>query len=129
MRRPYPKTNMPGSRDRQNEGKGAMTTQRLTCILAERVMKWKAAPDRFLTGKRQWMPHWRFQPEKSLSQAFQLLEEAKPEHYSMGSAKGGQFWVRVEIAGGVGEARHVSKPKAIVFAIAKALGIDVEANG
>jgi hypothetical protein len=58
-----------------------------------------------------------------------LLESAEPKHFVMGSDKRGEFWVRVEIAGGVGEARDASKPRAIAFAIARALGIDAEANG
>ena len=106
-----------------------MSKDRLTALLAERVMGWSAAPDRFLVGNRRWISRWRFQPEQNLRDAFRLLEEAKPEHYSMGSEKGGVFWVRVEIAGVVGEARHASKPRAVTFAVARALGIDVGVNG
>jgi ABA sandwich protein len=105
------------------------TTKQLTVLLAERVMGWTVGSGRFLAGERQWMPSWRFQPEKNLRDAFRLLEEAKPERYAMGCEKGGEFWVRVEIAGVVGKARHASKPKAITFAVAWALGIDVEVNG
>jgi hypothetical protein len=42
-----------------------MTAEHLTSVLAERVLQWRVAPDRFLTGKRAWLPRWRsprFQP-------------------------------------------------------------------
>ena len=103
-----------------------MTASKRNTLLAERVMGWSAAPDRFLLGNRRWLPRWRFQPEKSLGDAFLLLETASPERYVMGSDRGGEFWVRIEIAGRVGEARHASKPQAITFAIARALGIELE---
>jgi hypothetical protein len=101
----------------------------LAVVLAERVLGWTVAPGRFLTGKRGWIPLWRFQPEQNLNDAFRLLEGAKPDAYEMGSKKGGKFWVRVAIAGVVGEACEGSKPRAITSAIAQALGIDVEAEG
>lgn len=91
--------------------------------LAEQVLGWKAAPGRFRTGNRRWVPSWRFQPDRDLNDAFRLLEAAKTEEYAMGANKGGKFWCRVEIAGVIGEARDTSQPKAITCAVAKALGI------
>jgi|SRR5579863_7809002 len=105
-----------------------MTSEQLTVTLAHRVMRWGAGPDRFLLGGRRWLPRWRFRPDQCLTDAFRLLEEANPEQYAMGSEKRGEFWVRVGIAGNVGEARNTSKPKAITLAVARALGIDVGAN-
>ena len=98
----------------------------LTAGLVERVMGWGIGPDRFLLDKRRWLPRWRFQPERNLVDAFQLLEQAKPGRYEMGSEKNRDFWVRVQIAGVAGEACHTSKPKAITVAVARALGIDTE---
>ena len=89
----------------------------------------KCLSRRLRLANRRWIPRWRFQPQQNLVDAFRLLEAAAPEHYWMDSRKGGEFWVRVETAGGVGEACHASKPQAITFAIARALGIHVEANG
>jgi hypothetical protein len=103
-----------------------MACEKLTAILAERVMGWSVSPDRFLKGSRGWMPRWRFRPEQNLNDSFQLLEAAKPERYAMGSENGGEFSVRVEITSRVGEARHSSKPRAITLAVARALGIEVE---
>ena len=53
-----------------------MTAQALTGLLAERVMKWTAAPNRFMLGHRKWIANWRFQPCKNLADAFQLLDAA-----------------------------------------------------
>jgi len=102
-----------------------MTSEHLNAVLAEKIMLWRVTPDRFTMGGRQWLPRWRFRPDQCLTDAFRLLERADPENYAMGSEKGGEFWVRVGIAGSVGEARHTSKPKAITLAVARALGIDV----
>jgi len=45
-----------------------MTDQRLIDGLAVGVMGWTVAPDRFLMGRRRWIPRWRFQPtRKSLT--------------------------------------------------------------
>jgi hypothetical protein len=87
-------------------------------------MGWEVAPDRFLVGKRRWMPHWRFQPTKKLEDAFRLLEQAGPEEYAMGRKGREQFWAWVKIGGTIGEARAGSKPQSITLAVAQALGID-----
>jgi hypothetical protein len=105
-----------------------MTTEQLTRILAERVMGWGVGPERFLIGGRRWLPRWRFQPGKRLADAFRLLEHAAPSEYSMGAAENGSFWVKVRVAGTTGEAREPSKPRAITFAVARALGIDVDSS-
>jgi hypothetical protein len=110
-------------------GGPAEEDQWLTVVLAEKLMGWMAAPGRFLTGQRGWIPTWRFQPEKNLNDVFRLLDRAEHDAYEMGSKKGDRFWVRVEIAGRVGEAHHASKPRAITHAIARAIGIDPEAKG
>lgn len=95
----------------------------LNSALARRVMGWEVAPDRFLVGRRRWLPRWRFQPTERLEDAFRLVEEAAPKKYAMGSEGGGPFWVRVQINEVIGEAREGSKPLAITLAIARALKI------
>ena len=95
----------------------------LTSALARQVMGWEVAPDRFLVGKRRWLPRWRFRPTERLEDAFRLLEEAAPQKYAMGSGARGPFWVRVQIGEVTGEAREGSKPLAITLAIARALKI------
>jgi hypothetical protein len=106
-----------------------VTNDLLTAALAEKVMHWGVSPDRFLLGGRRWLPRWRFQPEKRLEDAFRLLSAAAPEEYTMGKAERLGFWVRVRIAGRTGEARDTSQPRAMALAVARALGIDVEARG
>jgi hypothetical protein len=98
----------------------------LTNALAERVLGWTRARGRFICADRKWLPRWRFQPLRNIADAFQLLEAARPLRYQMGSDPDGELWVRVEIAGLVGEARHTSQPRAITFAVARALGIELE---
>jgi hypothetical protein len=98
----------------------------LTALLAERVMHWRVGPERFLMGDRRWLPRWRFKPAERLKDAFRLLEQAAPEEYSMVGAENGSFWVKVRVAGTTGEARDLSKPRAMTFAIARAFGIDVD---
>jgi hypothetical protein len=71
------------------------------------------------------MPRWKFQPTKKLVDAIRLLEAAKPAHYAMESVGGGKFRVQVEIGGKTGKACDTSKPRAITYAIARALGLDV----
>jgi hypothetical protein len=99
---------------------------RVTDELARQVMRWKVAPDRFLTGDRRWIPRWRFQPIKNLDSAFRLLEAAAPADYSMKPDGSGQFCVRVQIGAVTGEARHRSKPAAITLAIARAVGMEIK---
>src|SRR5258708_1976418 len=107
-------------------GARAITAGALTALLAERVMGWTIAPDRFLTGKRKWMPRWRFQPKKNLSDAFRVLKAAKTGQYSMGTDQIGGFWAKVRVGGVIGEARAAYLPAAISRALAKAVGLDVE---
>jgi len=106
--------------------KGAVTTEDLTSVLAERVMRWRVAPDRFLMSDRKWIPRWRFQPTEKLNDAFRLLEGAAPQEYSMCGDSNGNFRVQVRIGGGTGEADGASKPRAITLAVARALRLEVD---
>jgi len=98
----------------------------LTTLLARRVMRWGIAPERFLLGRRTWIPRWRFQPEERLEDAFQLLEAAGPQKYTMRRAGQGPFWVQVRIGRTTGQARDRSKPRAITLAVARALKLQVD---
>lgn len=109
----------------QRSRSAAMSDERLTEELARQVMSWRSAPGRFLMSNRRWIPRWRFQPIKNLSDAFKLLEAAAPQEYTMGGTRHGGFWVRVQMAGAIGTARDRSKPRAITLAVAQALGVDV----
>jgi len=103
-----------------------MTSENLTAILAERVMGWTVGPDRFMMGNRGWTPRWRFQPAVKLDDALRLLEVASPQEYSICGDDKGNIHVKVRIAGTQGEARGTSRPLAITFAIARAIGVEVE---
>jgi hypothetical protein len=103
-----------------------VTGEQVTALLAERVMGWRAAPGRFMMGGRGWKPDWRFQPTKRLEDAFQLLDAADTEEYSMRSRRGANFTVRVQIGGIVGEASDASKALAITYAVARAVGLEPE---
>lgn len=98
----------------------------VTAIMAEKVLGWSVGPDRYMTGDRRWMPRWRFRPAENLIDAFQLLDSAAPDEYSMSGGSGVRFQVRVRIGDVVGEACDASKPRAITYAIARAVGIEVE---
>ncbi len=102
-----------------------MTTDKLTATLAERVMRWGVAADRFLLPNREWRPRWRFRPIDNLNDAFRLLEASAPEEYTMGADRDGVFWVQIRVKGVVGEARDTSKARAITLAVARAIGVDV----
>ena len=103
-----------------------MTNERLTDLLAVRVMGWTVGPDRFMTGNRGWMNRWQFQPAEKLDAALRLLHEAAPQEYSICGDDKGNIRVRVRIAGTSGDARGTSTPLAITYAIARALGIELE---
>jgi hypothetical protein len=107
MRRVSSKSNGPLSED-------------LTTMLARKVMRWDVAPERFLLGKRGWIPRWRFQPTERLEDAFRLLEEAGPRRYTMHRDGPGPFCVQVQIGEETGTAQDLSKPRAITLAVAGA---------
>jgi hypothetical protein len=105
-----------------------MTTDQLGAILAARVMHWRVTPDRFLTGKRGWLPRWKFQPTRNLKDAFRLLDAAVPQEYAVRTDATGAFWAKVRVGGATGEARESSQARAIAFAIARAIGLNVDAS-
>ncbi len=96
-----------------------------TAQLAQVVMGWRTAPGRFLKAGRGWTPQWKFQPLKSLKDALDLLEKAAPQHLTLDGDEKTGVRVKVRIAGVTGEAHGQSKPRAICYAVARAVGITV----
>lgn len=100
----------------------------LTARLAQRIMKWRVGPDRFLIGDRQWKPRHYFQPTKRAADAFRLLDASGAERYAITRCERGGCSAQIQIGGVVGEANEASEALAISLAIARALGIDAEAT-
>jgi len=101
-----------------------MTDDTLTALLAERVMGWKLAPDRFIKSGRSWIPRWRFQPLVSVADAFELLERMAAS-YAL-TSDGETFRADVNIGSCVGSASGKRKAEVITKAIARTLEIDFE---
>jgi hypothetical protein len=95
----------------------------LTAQLAERVMGWKAAPDRFMKPGRSWIPRWRFRPFEELEDAFQLLDRAA-DRFSLTSDSSKIFTAEVQIRGRYHKASGACKARTISMAIALALGLE-----
>jgi hypothetical protein len=104
-----------------------MTDERLTDELAARGMGWRPAPDRYPKPGRSWIPKWRFQPLNKVADAFELLNHAAHK-YALSGGQNGVFTARVEIGDRTGEVSGESKARTIGLAVARALGIDREAN-
>jgi len=102
-----------------------MNDDRLTAHLAERVMGWRATPDRFIKSGRTWIPRWRFQPLVELADAFQLLDQAATR-YSLTRDRYGIFKAAVRIGGRWGKASGEPKARTITISVARALGLEVQ---
>ena len=98
------------------------TTEQLTALLAERVMGWKACPDRFIKPGRAWIPKWRFQPFVQLEDAFLLLERTEGS-YALTVNPQGIFTAEVRIGKRIGKVTGEPKARAITLAIAQALDL------
>jgi hypothetical protein len=104
-----------------------MSDDRLKEELAHRLLGWKVGPDRFIKSGRTWIPKWRFNPVTRLEDAFLLLDRAGGS-YLLSFGPDAVFTVEVRIEAGVGKGSGEPKARAITFAIARAFGIDPEAN-
>lgn len=100
------------------------TDDQLTAILAERIMGWKACPDRFVKSNRSWIPRRRFRPFEDLKDSFRLLECAKG-CFRFTKNRCRAFTAHVQIGGRRGRASGVLGPRTITTAIVLALGIEV----
>jgi len=99
--------------------------EKLTAALAERVMGWKASPDRFMKSGRSWIPRWRFQPLVDLADAFRLLDKGA-RRYSLTCDGRRTFSVEVQVGTRRGKAAGKHKARTITLAVARALGLEVD---
>ena len=89
-----------------------MTEEALTSTLAERVMGWKATPDRFIKSGRSWIPRWRFRPLAA-------------EHYTL-TRTCSTFAADVQIESCRGKAVGEHKARTITVAVARALRLELD---
>jgi hypothetical protein len=103
----------------------AVTSDQFAATLAERVMGWGVAPDRFLLGGRRWLPRWRFQPLTRIEDAFQVLEKAATT-FTLTANADGTFAARVRVGKNrPGSASGISKATVISTAVGRAIGLDL----
>ena len=100
-----------------------MSSDRLTALLAERVMHWGVGPERFLLGKRQWIRRSQFQPMDRIQDAFRVLRKAS-NGYSLAKTPEGVFTATVQIGDRTGFAAGYAEAATISLAIARAIGVD-----
>ena len=101
-----------------------MTGDQLTALLVERVLGWKACPDRFIKSERSWTPRSRFRPLDRLEDAFLLLDTARAA-YNLSAGSDVVFTARVCVGKRVGKATGEPKARTITLALSQALGIGV----
>jgi hypothetical protein len=101
-----------------------MTDQSLTDELAERVLGWRAMPDRYVKSARSWLPKWRFQPLVRIEDAFQLLE-ASASGYRLEAAECGTLTAEISIRGVTAKATGRFPARTITVAVARGLGMGV----
>jgi hypothetical protein len=100
----------------------------LTAHLAERILGWRIAPNRFIQSGRKWIPRWRFQPFANLEDAFRLLDTAASS-YTLRASSDATFTAEVCVASRNGRASGKSKATIITVAVARAIGLDVPDGG
>ena len=100
-----------------------MTCNQLTSLLAELVMGWRVAPDRFLVGNRRWITLSRFRPFDRVQDALRLLSAAATE-FSLTQTADGLFTAKVRIGDRVGTASGAFDARTITMAVVRARGID-----
>ena len=111
------------SDNEEMERSRAMTNEHLTGKLAEQVMGWRIAPDRYLKRGRGWIRKWRFAPFTRIEDAFDLLDRAASD-YTLTSNAVGAFTAEVRVNGKVGRASGANKATTISLAISRALGLE-----
>src|SRR4051794_1860153 len=100
-----------------------MSQEHLTGVLAERVMGWTVAPDRFLTGDRHWISRWRFQPFDDIKDAFLLLKAAGAS-LVLTVATDGAVTSKVRVGDRAACAVSASTASSIAGAISLTLGLE-----
>lgn len=103
-------------------------TDELTRELARRVLGWKTAPNRYIASDRRWLPKWRFQPTKKISDAFQLLQAGDAVDYVLRADRNGLFSAKIRTHVGSAEASASSLPLAICLAMAGIHGVGLEGH-
>jgi hypothetical protein len=101
-----------------------MTPTKLTIVLAETVMGWRCAPNRFLLGDRQWISWAQFQPLHRVQDAFRLLQRVAST-LSLTRTVEGVFTATVRIGEQTGSACGDSEAATITLALARALRLEV----
>jgi hypothetical protein len=100
-----------------------VTDRLMTDKLVERVFAWRLAPDRFLTGGRNWIRRSRFRPFNDIRDAIRLADKLT-RHYSLTSHPDG-FTAEVRFRGRTGRATARNKARAITLAVAQVVDLDV----
>jgi len=100
-----------------------VTNELLTATLAEKVMHWGVAPDRFLLGNRQWISRTQFQPLNRVQDAFRLLRKLT-SIFSLTRSGDGTFTAAVRIGDRTGRASGESEAATITLAVARAIGLE-----
>ena len=103
-----------------------MTEASLTIGLVRRVMGWRRGDGRWITGpNRRWQPLSSFRPPERVQDAFDLLDHAGADYWI--ASCHGAFVADVEVDGRKARARGSELPAVLCDALARALGIDMEA--
>jgi hypothetical protein len=108
--------------DRQCGRVLAMGSDQFTATLAERILHWKACPDRFVKSGRAWIPRNRFRPLARVEDALLLLSHTA-SNYSL-TRIDGLFTAEVRIGVRTGTASGGPIARTITLAIGRALGIE-----
>jgi hypothetical protein len=114
----------PSASDAGAADTSASAIEQLPAALAQRVLGWTVAPERFLTGRRGWIPRWHFQPLKRVEDAFKLLDAAATG-FTLTLSGDRVFTALVQVGSNAGTATGESKAATITVAIARAIGLDV----
>lgn len=99
-----------------------MTDRLITDMLAERLLKWRPAPDRFMTGRRNWIRRSLFQPLRNVNDALRLVRRLG-NNYTLVSASEG-CTVEVRFSGRLGRATASHEARAITLAVAQVVDLD-----
>jgi hypothetical protein len=78
---------------------------------------------------RRWLPSHRFQPTKRIEDAYRVLERAAPKRFTIRGDDTGVSFAEVQIGVVTGRARDRSNARALTYAIARALRLEVGEQG
>jgi phage-related baseplate assembly protein len=94
----------------------------MTDRLAERVLGWRPAPDRFMTGARTYILRARFRPFTDIRDALRLAEKLTRRYSLTADATG--FTAEIQYQERVERATANHKARAVTLAIARVLELD-----